>query len=97
MIELYQAEWCPHSRTVRERLTELGVDFVARQVEPEPEDRDALRSATGTDEIPVLVADGETVCGEDDALAWLEERYAPGRHEEEHRDRFREHEVDARR
>ena len=25
MIELYQAEWCPYSRRVRQRLTELGV------------------------------------------------------------------------
>jgi len=32
MIELYQAEWCPHSHRVRQRLTELGLDFVARQV-----------------------------------------------------------------
>jgi glutaredoxin len=30
MIELYQAEWCPHSHHVRQRLTEHGVDFVAR-------------------------------------------------------------------
>ena len=72
MIELYQAEWCPHSRKVRERLTELRIDFVARQVEPEPEDRDALRAATGTVEIPVLVADGERICGGDDAIAWME-------------------------
>ena len=39
MIILYQAEWCPYSSKVRERLTELGVDFVARQVEPWPEQR----------------------------------------------------------
>jgi len=95
VIELYQAEWCPHSRKVRERLTELRIDFVARQVEPEPEDRDALRAATGTDEIPVLVADGERICGEDDAIAWLDERYDSGRFEDDHRDKFREHEVEA--
>src|SRR5207253_2334746 len=39
-MELYQAEWCPHSHKVRQRLTELGLDFVARQVAAEPEDRD---------------------------------------------------------
>src|SRR5207244_9676137 len=69
--------------------------FVARQVEPEPEDRDALRAATGTDEIPVLVAGGERICGEDDAIAWLDERYDSSRFEEDHRDKFREHEVEA--
>ena len=31
-MELYQAEWCPHSHKVRQRLTELGIDFTARQV-----------------------------------------------------------------
>ena len=25
-MELYQAEWCPHSHKVRQRLTELGLD-----------------------------------------------------------------------
>jgi len=32
MLELYQAEWCPSSRRVRQRLTELGLDHVSRQV-----------------------------------------------------------------
>ena len=42
MLTLYQAEWCPFSSAVREVLTELGLDFVARQVEPWPEQRTAL-------------------------------------------------------
>jgi uncharacterized protein len=53
-VTLYQAEWCPFSSAVREVLTELGVDFVARQVEPWPEDRHELKRVTGTDQIPVL-------------------------------------------
>jgi hypothetical protein len=68
---------------------------VARQVEPEPEHRDRLREVAGSDETPVRVCDGETFCGEDDAIAWLEERYAPGPHENEHGEKFREHEVEA--
>jgi glutathione S-transferase len=76
MLELYQTEWCPHSRKVRQRLTELGVDVVARQVAAEPEDRDAMRDAVGTDEIPVLARDdGSTLEGEDAILAWLEDTY----------------------
>src|ERR671933_186787 len=51
-LTLYQAEWCPFSSAVREVLTELGLDFVARQVAPWPEQRDALLAATGTREIP---------------------------------------------
>lgn len=29
MLELWQTEWCPASRRVRQRLTELGVDYLA--------------------------------------------------------------------
>ncbi|HEY8581513.1 MAG TPA: glutaredoxin [Capillimicrobium sp.] len=65
MLQLFQAEWCPFSHLVRQRLTELGVDFVARQVEPDPEDRDALEQATGLRTIPVAVfEDGEVVGGD---------------------------------
>src|ERR671929_2161919 len=47
MLTLYQAEWCPFSSAVREVLTELGLDFVARQVEPWPEERSALKEVAG--------------------------------------------------
>jgi len=76
VLTLYQAEWCPHSRKVRQRLTELGVEFLAKQVEAEQEERKAMRAALGTDEIPVLVTgEGQTLQGEDDILEWLDERY----------------------
>ena len=42
MITLYQAEWCPHSHRVRQRLSELGLDFVARQVQVDPDNRTEL-------------------------------------------------------
>jgi len=51
---LYQTEWCPFSSAVREVLTELGTDFVARQVEPWPSERHGLQDLAGSDEIPVL-------------------------------------------
>jgi glutathione S-transferase len=83
-MELYQAEWCPHSHKVRQRLTELGLDVTVRQVPAEPDERDELRRVAGTDEIPVLVIDaGRTVCGEDeilDHLGELEERPDAGAH-----------------
>src|SRR3954454_13724052 len=72
IVELYQAEWCPHSHAVRQRLTELGFDFTARQVAADPDERHELRERVGTNEIPVLVAgDDKTVCGEDDILEYL--------------------------
>jgi uncharacterized protein len=91
MITLYQAEWCPFSSAVRELLTELGVDFVARQVEPWPEDRAALRSVSGKDQIPTLVTDDGTVyIGTRRVFEFLE-TLAPGAHAAEHRRRYEEH------
>jgi glutaredoxin len=88
MLELYQAEWCPHSRKVRQRLTELGVDFVARQVAAEPEDRDAMREATGKEEIPVLVLeDGKCLEGEEEILPYLEDRFEERHDAHAHREK----------
>ena len=85
MIELYQAEWCPHSHKVRQRLTELGVDFVARQVAAEKDERpDAM-------EIPTLVTEaGEIYSGEDDILAYLERSHDEQPDAGQHRAKARE-------
>jgi glutathione S-transferase len=72
MLELWQTEWCPASRRVRQRLTELSIDYVIRQVPVEKEQRHALLRATGTDTIPALVFDnGEIATGEDTILRLL--------------------------
>ena len=92
MLELYQAEWCPHSRRVRMRLTELGVDFVARQVEAVPRDRDAMRERTGTDTIPALVAeDGSTIEDADAILEYLDAHYDETRETRRHLAQERAH------
>ena len=72
MLELWQTEWCPASRRVRQRLTELGIDYVIRQVPVEKDQRHALRRATAIDTIPALVFDnGEIAVGEDAILQLL--------------------------
>jgi len=88
-MELYQAEWCPHSHKVRQRLTELGLDFTAKQVPADPDERSAMVQATGTNEIPVLVTDeGETLEGEDEIMPWLD-RFEDRDDAEEHRRKAR--------
>ena len=73
MVELWQTEWCPASRRVRQRLTELGIDYITRQVPVERCDRFLLRERTGSDTIPVLVApDREVLTGESAILAHLD-------------------------
>jgi uncharacterized protein len=90
-LTLFQAEWCPFSSAVREVLTELGVDFVARQVEPWPEDRSELRDVAGTDQIPVLrTEEGELYRGTRAIFAHLRE-CDPWRFAAAHRRRFADH------
>jgi glutathione S-transferase len=67
VLELWQAEWCPHSHRVRLRLTELQVDWVARTVPLDRDERDAMEAATGFRSIPTLV-DGEIVVHGADAI-----------------------------
>jgi glutathione S-transferase len=70
VLELWQAEWCPHSHKVRQRLTELGLDFVARQVAAEKDERpDEM-------EIPRLVTERrEVLSGEEQILEWLDRHF----------------------
>ncbi len=90
-LTLYQAEWCPFSSAVREVLTELGIDFVARQVEPWPNQRDNLRTIAGTDQIPVLQTEtGEFYRGTREIFAHLHER-EPSQFAAAHRRRFADH------
>ena len=76
MIELYQAEWCPQSHRVRQRLTELGLDFVAHPVPVDPAERSGMERATARRSIPTLVLDdGSIVGGDDEILAVLDRRF----------------------
>ena len=86
MLELFQTEWCPSSRQVRQRLTELGIDYVVRQVSVEREARKALRAATGTDTVPALrLEDGSAIIGEERIVAFLDGRFAEPLEAEEQR------------
>lgn len=84
-LELWQTEWCPSSHRVRQRLTELGLDCLIRQVPVERGQRTELFEATGSDSIPVLVADGEVVPGEEAILGYLENNFTEHSGVEQHR------------
>ncbi|HEV2819124.1 MAG TPA: glutaredoxin family protein [Solirubrobacteraceae bacterium] len=93
MIEVFQAEWCPHSRKVRQQLTESGVDFVARQISADRDGREEMRQAVGTDEIPaVVLGGGEVLNGEaDEIVAALQERFSPRDDAQRHRGKAEAH------
>jgi glutathione S-transferase len=75
-LELWQTEWCPASHRIRQRLTELGLAYISRQVPVEREDRGELVASTGHESIPVLVAHEQVIAGEDEILTYLNTHFA---------------------
>ena len=86
MLELFQTEWCPASRRVRQRMTELGLDYINRQMPVEREARTALREVVGTDTIPALrLENGSAIVGEENILTYLGEHIVESPGAEAHR------------
>ncbi len=75
MLTLWQAEWCPASRLVRQRLTELGIAYLTRQVPVEREQRADLLTATGNDSVPALVDGAAVLVGAEAILDHLNSRF----------------------
>ena len=89
MPTLWQAEWCPYSARVREALTEYGVDFVAKQVAAERANRQAMREATGTDAIPLLVLeDGTQIDDWQEMLEWVRTMHERPADSDRHREKW---------
>jgi glutaredoxin len=88
MLDLFQAEWCPSSARVRQRLTELGIDYVIHQVPVERQARGVLRDAVGALTIPALrLENGSAIVGEENILACLGEHIVESPEAEAHRRR----------
>ncbi|MFC6725936.1 glutathione S-transferase N-terminal domain-containing protein [Halobium palmae] len=86
MLELYQAESCPHSKEVREAMTELGLSYVVHNPRlPGDEGGDVLnqqvldelKAVGGEDQIPLLVdhTRGEHHYGSDEIIEYVENHY----------------------
>ena len=89
-VELWQAEWCPWSHRVRQRLTELDVSYLAHQVPVERSNRSELISLSGQAQIPVLKLDRHVITGTAAILAFLDETFAEPDGAAEHRAKARE-------
>ena len=77
LLEVYQFEGCPFCSKVRKKMTELQIDFIARQIEPKGE-RKKVEKISGQTGVPVLVdPNTDTVMPEsDDIVEYLEENYS---------------------
>lgn len=84
MFELYQAEGCDYSASVREVLTDLGVSYVVhnpRSATGEVRNQqtyDQLVDLGGSDQIPFLVDHqrGVTMFESDEIVAYLKKHYS---------------------
>lgn len=86
MLERYQSECCPYRTKVREKLSELGISYVAHNPRRPGNTDDRVtneltyekRRDGGADQIPYLVdtAREEALYGSDDISEYLDERYA---------------------
>lgn len=81
-LELFQNEDCPYSHAVRERLSELGLDFISRSVSFEEDERakkthERLVQAGGQDQVPFLIdhTTGERMYESEDIIAYLDRKY----------------------
>ena len=77
MLELYQFEQCPYCKKVREKLTELNLDFICRNVKKGTEKRKILNTLGGKDQVPLLIdMDNKVIMYESDRIVeFLEANY----------------------
>lgn len=86
MIELYQAEGCPHCAKVREKLTELGVSYITHNPRLPAKDgsdicneqvHEEMVAIGGEDQVPFLVDHDRRVSmyESDDIVEYLEAHY----------------------
>ncbi len=79
MLELFQFEQCPYCQKVREKLTELDLDYICRNVPKGSDTRELLKKLGGQEQVPFLVDTGSSevtmMYESDDIVEYLEENY----------------------
>ncbi len=75
-IVLYQAEWCPYCAHVRDKMTDLLLDYKIVNVPRSHSERTVVQEVSGQTGIPVMVDGDVTIADDDDAIiAYLEKTY----------------------
>lgn len=78
MLELYQFEGCPFCQRARQKLDELGLDYIIRTVPRDLNQRQRVIEISGQPLVPVLVDPENHKVIPDSAriIAYLEERFS---------------------
>ena len=83
MLELYQFEACPYSRKVREKMSELEVDYLLRNVSSDKSKRERLIQVSGQDGVPTLIDSNLDLiipADEDKIIEHIEKYYRQKKH-----------------
>ncbi|AUV80475.1 glutaredoxin [Salinigranum rubrum] len=75
---LYELPGCPYCAKVKNKLSELGLEYESREVPSSHSERTEVEEVSGQTGVPVLVDEEHGVDGmseSDDIVAYLEETY----------------------
>jgi len=78
-LELYELPGCPYCAKVKNKLDELGLDYVSHEVPRSHSERTEVEAVSGQTGVPVLVDPDHDVEGmpeSDDIVAYLETTYS---------------------
>ena len=79
-IVLYQAEWCPYCKHVRDVMTDMLLDYKVVNVPHDHAQRTKLRELFGVTGIPSMIDGDVKIADDDDAIiAYLQEKYGEKR------------------
>lgn len=75
-IVLYQAEWCPYCRHVRDVMTDMLLDYKVVNVPHDHSERTNVKEIFGVTGIPSMIDGDVKIADDDDAIvAYLEKKY----------------------
>lgn len=78
MLELYQFESCPFCRKVRERLSELEIDYICRNVQFGTPRWDEFTKLNPNEQVPFLIDrdNGVMMDESEDIIAYIEKNHS---------------------
>ena len=78
MLELYQFESCPYCRRVRDKLSELEIDYICRNVQYGTPKWEEFIKLNPNEQVPYLVDPEKRVAMDesDRIIAYIEKEYA---------------------
>jgi glutaredoxin-like YruB-family protein len=66
-VEIYETEWCGYCKKAKKFFRSRGIDFVAYDIEKDPEAARRMRSMTSRNAVPLVVINGQPIQGYSEA------------------------------